>query len=384
MSSLQSKSVGFIKARIFSTIAFLFLFGGILFPSFSVLAQGDNPEIPRTIQDDFFRAKVLEIVEEKEHEEYGQKMWWQYLNIRLLNGDEKGKEMFLIYETGIDTKDTLSVKPGDTLVVGRNNNPPVSYYISDRYRLGDIGIIFGLFILLALVCTRFHGVRAFLGLGLSFLLIFYFLLPQILAGNNPFLLCTVTAFAIATVSIFIAHGFHRRTAIAVASTVSTLGLAALLGYFFVEALHLIGIGSEEAFYLRTSIEGGIDMKGILLGGILIGTLGILDDITTAQAAAVEEIQKANMNFGFRELYRRGFSVGREHIVSLINTLVLAYTGASFPLMLLFLLNETPIWITLNSEIVVEEIIRMLVGSMALILAVPITTALCAYFFRKKE
>jgi uncharacterized membrane protein len=372
-------------SRKLSKISLMFFLSIVCFlPLHLTYAQTDNPEIPPRIQDEFFRARVLNVQEETLHEEYGQKMWWQYLNVKFLNGSEKGKEMLLLYEMDVHVSSTIAVKEGSIVIVGKNSIPPITYYISDRYRLGNVGIILAIFVFVAVIFTKFQGIRAFLGLGFSFFLIFYFVLPQILLGKNPFLLCILAAFVIATLSIFIAHGFNRRTNIAVVSTLLTLGLSAILGYFFVKGVHLIGLGSEEAFYLRGAIDGGIDLKGLLLGGILIGTLGILDDITTAQAAAVEEIQKAHMGFGFRELYNRGLSVGREHIVSLINTLVLAYTGTSFPLLLLFLLNDTPAWITLNSEIVVEELIRMLVGSIALIFAVPITTALAAYFFRKKD
>ena len=129
----------------------------------------------------------------------------------------------------------------------------------------------------------------------------------------------------------------------------------------------------------------IDVRGLLLGGILIGVLGVLDDITTAQAAAIEEISLANDKLGFRELYRRGISIGKEHIASLVNTLVLAYVGASFPVVLLYMLHKNiPMWLLLNSNFIAEEIIRTVVGSTALVLAVPLTTVMSAYFFSQKS
>ena len=144
--------------------------------------------------------------------------------------------------------------------------------------------------------------------------------------------------------------------------------------------------SEEAFFLQATPEKIFNLRGILLAGIIIGTLGVLDDITTAQAAVVEELHKAQTSFNMRELFTRASSVGREHIISLVNTLVLAYTGASLPLLLLFEIYERPVWLVLNSEIIIEEIVRMLVGSTALILAVPLTTGLAAWYYgryRKK-
>ena len=136
--------------------------------------------------------------------------------------------------------------------------------------------------------------------------------------------------------------------------------------------------------MQSGISNNINLRGLLLGGIIIGVLGILDDITTAQAAATEEIFKANRRLGFSELYSRAFSVGREHITSLVNTLVLAYAGASLPLFLLFTLHIQPWWVTLNSETIAEEIVRTLVGSMTLTLAVPITTGLAAYYYTKTK
>jgi uncharacterized membrane protein len=126
------------------------------------------------------------------------------------------------------------------------------------------------------------------------------------------------------------------------------------------------------------------LRGILLAGIIIGTLGVLDDITTAQAAVVEELHLANPSFDAKGLFKRGSSVGREHIISLVNTLVLAYTGASLPLLLLFQVYERPTWLILNSEIIMEEIVRMLIGSIALALAVPLTTYLASWYYANKS
>ncbi len=148
--------------------------------------------------------------------------------------------------------------------------------------------------------------------------------------------------------------------------------------------HLFGMGSEESLFILGDLPG-ISLKGLLLGGIMLGLLGVLDDITTAQSAVVDELKQANQSLSFSELYRRGLSVGREHIASLINTLFLAYAGASLPLFLLFSLNQgQELWMIFNNEMIAEEIVRTLVGSTGLILAVPITTALAAYVFQKRS
>lgn len=339
-------------------------------------------EAPRPIQDEFYRAKITDIVEEETIEEYGRMLFWQHLIAKVQSGPDKGEEILLLNEIDERDKHEKMFREGDRIVVGKNMAG--TYYISDIYRLDAIILIALFFFFIAIALARFHGVRAMLGLAITFLIIGYGVLPAILDGQNPFLVSVGAAFLIACVSIYVAHGINQRTTIAVCGTLITLGLAVVLGYFFVYGARLFGLGSEEAFFLSFGLEGGIDLRGLLLGGILIGTLGVLDDVTTAQSAAVEEIHKANGSFSFRELCDRGLSVGREHIVSLVNTLVLAYTGASFPLLLLFVLYERPVWVTLNSEIVVEELIRMLVGSISLMFAVPITTALAAYVLTKKR
>jgi uncharacterized membrane protein len=193
------------------------------------------------------------------------------------------------------------------------------------------------------------------------------------------------SFAIVLVSLYLAHGFNKRTSVALLSTILVLFLAIGLSFLFVSATMLHGNGSEEAIYLQINPGQNINLQGLLLGGIILGALGVLDDITTGQAAAVDEIHKANPSLSRKELYKRGLSIGHEHIASLINTLALAYAGVALPLFLLFSLNHAaPFWTLLNSEGVAEEIVRTLVGSTVLVLAVPISTHFAAYFFAKDK
>jgi uncharacterized membrane protein len=167
-------------------------------------------------------------------------------------------------------------------------------------------------------------------------------------------------------------------------TLITLGISVFVAVKIVSWTHLFGTGSEDALLLQ-SLSGNVNLRGLLLGGMILGLLGVLDDVTTGQAAIVEELRDANPALSVKELYRRGLSVGREHITSLINTLFLAYTGATLPLFLLFTLNQgQPFWMIVNSEQISDEIVRTVVGSSCLILAVPITTLLAAYFFGKMK
>ncbi|HYE59634.1 MAG TPA: YibE/F family protein, partial [Candidatus Kapabacteria bacterium] len=236
-----------------------------------------------------------------------------------------------------------------------------------------------------LVTILFGGRRgglSFIGLLGSIAVIMWFIIPRILNGASPLPTLLVGTLGIAGISMFLAHGFRARTTVALVCTMMSIALSYTLSLLFLKITSLTGMGSEEAFYLQFSDMGSIDARGLLFGGILLGVLGVLDDITTAQTAAVEEIHKANPTLNQRELFVRGSSVGKEHISSLVNTLVLAYVGASIPLLLLFFIYPRPLWVTLNSELLMEEMIRTLVGSFTLILTVPLTTYLASTWFSR--
>lgn len=353
---------------------FLFLLTFLLLVPQFALAQAETG-VPPVQVDEFYRGKVVNIIKESKDNEF----FVQDLKVELRQGPEKGKQIDIHYELRGGEEEKL--RTGMLIVVGKNfRDAELPYYVSDIYRLRALWGILIFFFLVTIFFARMQGFRAFLGLIISFLIIAFGILPLLLKGHNPLLVCLIGSLAIASTTLYIAHGFHVRTTVAFVSILFTLGLAALFAYIFVVSAKLFGVGTEEAFFLQNSGIENMNLRGLLLGGILIGTLGVLDDIATAQAATVEEIHKANKTLGFSELYKRGLSVGREHIVALVNTLVLAYTGASFPLLLLFSIYQKPFWTTLNSEIIAEEVIRMLVGSVALIFAVPIVTVLAAFVF----
>ena len=179
------------------------------------------------------------------------------------------------------------------------------------------------------------------------------------------------------VALYLAHGINARTTTAVLGTVGALFITGVLAWIFVTGTHLTGLASEESGLLAASLSG-VSLKGLLLGGIVIGSLGVLDDVTVTQASAVWELHQANPSYGFSRLYAAGLRIGRDHIASTVNTLVMAYAGASLPLLVLFTLSSRQLGDVLTSEILAQEIVRTLVGSIGLISAVPITTALAAF------
>lgn len=346
-----------------------------------------QPAVAAEEQEEYVRAQVVRIVEKGEPDSLVLSAIVQQVRVRIISGSEKGKEV-TAQNNVVSSQDAVaSLNAGDEVIMlsSRGQTGDTDYYVVDYNRTMPLALIFLAFIALGIIFGRRHGASALLGLGVSLLILAYFIVPQIIQGSDPLLVSLVGAYAIAFFSIIIAHGMKKRTMVALASTMITLGCAAGFAILFVHAARLFGTGTEEAVMLQFGPLEAINIQGLLLGGILIGTLGVLDDITTAQAAAIDELKKVNPSLDFRALYRHGIAIGREHIAALINTLVLAYAAVSLPLFLLFSLYRTqPIWVVLNSDRVAEEIIRTLVGSSALIIAVPITTVLAAWFFSRKN
>lgn len=347
----------------------MFLLAVLIFPKI-VWAQANT-------RLEYALAKVTNILDAGE--ESGRP--YQTAEIKLLNGSEKGQTKKISVGGFIAITENQTVSLGEFLIVTQEEG---NYYLVDKFRAPYLGIIFAIFFLVVFVFGKLKGLSSILGLFVSLLILIYYMIPRIVAGDNPILISLIGAFVIAFVSIYLAHGFSKRTTIALVSTLITLIIATLASFIFVGLAKLSGAGTEEALFLQSGLLSGVNLKGLLLGGIIIGSLGVLDDITTAQVATVDELKKANKKLDIVELYKRGLSVGREHIASLVNTLVLAYAGASFPLLLLFTLNQDiPFWVSINSEYLAEEVVRTLVGSTSLILAVPISTFLAAYLLGGK-
>ncbi len=337
--------------------------------------------------DEYYRARVTDILDAtKDVDPLAPvpEQTTQKVRITFLNGTLKGTSMELPYYPKSSDPQQL-LRKGDQVVVLKNYGIDMpSYTITDRYRASTVGIITLVFIALVLLLSRGVGARSLIGLAFSIGVIMVYIIPHILKGSNPMTTSLIGALIIALVSLYLAHGFNYRTSVALLCTLLTIALSVGMAVLAVHWARLFGTGSEESIYLQMNDTSQINLQGLLLGGIIVGLLGVLDDITTAQAAVVDELKKANPALQFKGLFARGLSVGKEHIASLINTLALAYVGASFPLLLLFTQYQQPLNIILNNEMISEEIIRTLVGSMTLILAVPITTAIAAYLFSRKK
>lgn len=288
-------------------------------------------------------------------------------------------------DEGLLVVETFSVNPisdfsvGDKVVMGYLPDLPAEsrYQFFDRQRRGVLWAVALVFALAVVALGRMRGVAALVGLVGSLGVLFWFVLPGILDGRPPVMIAVVGASLVAYVALYVAHGFRPLTTVALIGTLGALTLTALLSAAVVELAELSGLASDEASYL-TLFAVDIDLRGLVLAGIVLGAVGALDDVTVTQASAVWELREADRRMAPRELFRAGLRIGRDHIASTVNTLVLAYAGAAMPLLALFVLSEQSLGSLANSEAVATEIIRTLVGSIGLVAAVPLTTWLAAH------
>lgn len=358
--------------RLFCSI---FIGIGLLLSPSMVWAQTVHQELQETVQ-----AEVLEIVREFERDIMGTgaQATIQELRIHILEGERAGQVVPLENEL-------LLLTPGDVIFVNRLETiDGVEYFMfKDIERRPQLLWVTLLLVGLVIFFARWQGVRALLSLGVSLAAIIFLLVPALLAGYSPALTSLVIAGLILAVTLFCTHGFKPRVVIAFMGTFSAVLATCLLAWWSVGWLRLTGFGSDASVYLNFSTGGQLDISGLLLGSIIIGLLGVLDDVSITQASVVQELRGANAKLSFLELYNRAMRVGRDHIGSLVNTLALAYVGAALPLVLLYARTDANFLTSLNQEVIAAEILRIVVGSIGLILAAPLTTALAAWYFKDK-
>jgi uncharacterized membrane protein len=298
------------------------------------------------------------------------------VTFRLLEGVDEGElvELQLI----ADTPRTTDLGMGEEVLMGYAPSAPeeARYAYLDPDRRTSLLVLAFVFGLAVVLLGGLRGVASLVGLGATVAVLLGFILPSILEGSDPLAVSLVGASAIAFLALYLSHGFSTRTTVALLGTLSGLACVAILSIISMELADITGFGSEEAFIVQ-ALGGAIDLRGVVLGGIVIGALGAIDDMTVTQASAVWELRSADRTMSRSRLLRSGLRIGRDHVASTVNTLVLAYAGASMPLLILFVLAEQSFGTVANSEIVATEIVRTLVGSIGLVISVPVTTWLAA-------
>ncbi len=278
-----------------------------------------------------------------------------------------------------------SFKEGDQVFLLETKGPDgtTQYFITDIVRTDSILVLFLLFIATVVLISKGPGLMSIAGMSYSFLIIFKILLPQLYKGTNPILITMLAVILIAPVTFVLSHGFNKKTFSSLIATLFSLGITSIIAIIFINGTHLTGFGSEEAYFLQLAQEK-INIKGLFLAGIIIGTLGILDDATVTQTAIVQQLKFATRGLSTSELFKQAMQIGHDHIASTVNTLILVYTGASLPLLLLFINSDKSFSEVLNNQIIAEEVVTMLVSSIGLIISIPIATLFAAVFISGKR
>jgi uncharacterized membrane protein len=295
------------------------------------------------------------------------------ITFRLMQGPDSGQKRTIEFADAVSAP---NVSPGDKVVLNHIAHAArgFDYSYNDRQRRSTLLWLAVLFAVAVIALGRWRGVAALVALGASIALILVFILPSMIDGNNPQLVAIIGASAVAFVALYISYGFRPMTTVALLGTLSALALTVVLATLFTDLAHFTGAQSEDALLVSLGTSH-LDLKSLVLAGMVLGALGALNDITVTQASAVGELRAHRPDLSRRDLYRSGLTVGRDHISSTVNTLALAYAGASLPLLMLFTLSAQSLGTVANGEVVAVEIVATLVGSIGLVAAVPVSTAL---------
>lgn len=342
----------------------------VLWPSASDLPSTEAPE-------DLIAATIVAVDEQQRDDAEeafpGASGAFAVVSLEVLDGPDEGR----IIDLDVNLDGYPPFSPGDRVALARSVvQDEVSYFITDFQRLPTLYLLVGLFVLVVLAVGRWHGLRSLLGLGISLFIIVRFVVPAILLGTSPPLVALVGALSVMIVTLYLAHGVNAMTTSAIIGTTAALVLTIALGSYFISAGSITGFASDDASLARFAVDG-LDLRGLVLAGLIIAALGVLDDVTVAQASTVFAIHETDRTLPFPALFARAMKVGRDHIASVVNTLFLAYAGASLALLVLFSTSGLRTTEIINSEVFAEEVIKIVVGSIGLIAAVPFVTALAA-------
>jgi uncharacterized membrane protein len=329
-------------------------------------------------------GRVRQIVSEETVESGAETYTIQLVEVEITSGELAGEIVLTESGSSLAAHASPHVRRGMRVVVGHTAGPMGErFFIADFHRRGAVLWLVAIFVAATIAIGRWTGVRSLLGLVFSVFVLAQFILPRILVGQSPVVISIVGAILLALPSLYLVYGLQPKTHAAALGMVVSLLITWALAALWNRWAHLTGFGTDEGTFLTFATGGQINLSGVMLAGIVIGTLGVLDDIAVGQASAVFQLHAANPGLSRTELFQHGMSVGRDHIASMVNTLVLAYAGASLPLFLLLTLYQEPLLPTLNRELFVAEIVRTLVGSLGLMLAVPLTS-LIASSLAKRE
>ena len=299
----------------------------------------------------------------------------QLAEVELLSGPGAPGEVEALLPYGSQAPEVVA---GDRIIVSFTEQAPAGeqYAFQDFDRGPPLLVLLVLFAVAVLALSRWRGIGALASLAYSLILIAGFTLPAIMEGASPLLVAVTTAAAIMLVTLYLSHGFTVRTTVAMLGTLVALLVIGGVGWVFTEVGQFTGLVDEGSQYI-SGIAAQVDLRGLLLAGLVIGALGVLDDVTVTQTWAVWELAEVDPDASTRSLFTRAMRIGRSHAASTVNTLVLAYVGATLPLMLVFSALSLPFGVAVSQEVVAQEVVRGLVGGLGIVAAVPVTTAIAA-------
>lgn len=348
------------------------------------------PELPHATMSTFgaetMRAQVTQIIEEGEIDLGGTLQRYQIARVELLEGEYQGIVMEMDYGKRQVLSSAVYLEPGDSILVtvGARPDGVLTVYFVDFMRTTPLLWLAALFALAILLISRWKGLRSLLSMAFSLTIIIGYIIPRILSGDDPLRVSIIGSILLLGVTLYLTYGWTLKTHAAVLSMVLVLLITGTLAALFVTFTKLTGSGDENALFLLQMLNTQINLRGLLLGGMIIGALGVLDDLVTTQASAVFELHHANPSLGFSGLFRSAMRIGQDHVAATVNTLVLAYAGASLPMLLMFTLGRGDLGYLVNFEFIAEEVVRTLVGSLGLVSAVPLTTAIAILFALRAE
>jgi len=300
--------------------------------------------------------------------------------VLLLEGPQTGQEIEAYLEGPGGQQDNTGYRLGEDVVVtfnetGDGSSPFAA--VQDRWRVPQLALLALAFGLAVIVAGGWRGLRALLALTLTVAVVIRILVPLLIQGISPIPVAVILATLITILTVGLTEGFTRASVAAILGTAAALALTALLAAATIAVAGFSNAIGSDLIYLQTAPGVGLDLRGLLLAAFMFGTIGVLDDVTVTQAAAVDELVKHGGLRG-RRLFGSAFNVGRSHIAATVNTLFLAYLGASLPLIVLFVVSRQPTTLIINGELVAIEIVRTLVGSLGIVAAVPLTTLIAVW------
>ncbi|HAE91312.1 YibE/F family protein [Tissierella praeacuta] len=331
------------------------------------------------------KAIVLEAGEAQEKDEFGEYVQTQKVTLKITSGKYKDKIVDIENDLSDNMAYNIFVKEGDKVVIAIEEIADGEYNINiaDYQRADFILYLIILFVALILIVGRMKGLKSIISLSLTIGAVFYILLPQILKGANPVPISILISIGVTIITIFLVSGVNNKSIAAILGTSSGVIIAGIISYYVGSKIHLTGLSAEEAtmlMYIPQEIE--FDFKNLLFAGIILGSLGAVMDVGMSIASSIEEIHSANNNLSRKELFKSGMNVGKDVMGTMTNTLILAYTGSSIPLLLLFMAYETSLIKIMNLDVIATEVIRSLSGSIGLVLTIPITALIASVLTKK--